>query len=237
MFSTAAIGLGLLSSMPVIPDTAPTYKDFVTGLCADEAPGDVTDIFGSWRYDSDSDSIPSLELGQYMELASPPDSVLATPVFNSFATALSDTLVMDLSFNTFNDLEFDQSFGDHTDFFDYDDTPCPMRTLLDISDIADVAPPIITGLAHLHTCAASSGRRNPVGSILEGWCGENNVLIPIPAVEQVSLVRKDAIRRPRDPIPDRKVTPVRPNAFKRFASNLHTLVSLVRRNVTRRNDL
>jgi hypothetical protein len=172
-----------------------------------------------------------------MELASPPDSVLATPVSNSFATALSDTLVMDTSFNVFNDLEFDQSFGDHTDFFHYDDTPCPMRTFLDISDIADVAPPIVAGLAHLQSCAAASGRRNPVGLMLEDSYSEDDISIPIHVVQQVSLVRKDAIRRPSYSIPDRKVTPVCRNAFKRFTSNFHTLVSLVRQNVTRRNEL
>jgi hypothetical protein len=95
--------------MPVVQDTAPTYREFLTRLCAEEAPGDVTDIFGSWRYDSDSDGISFFELGQRMELASPPDSLLTTPMSESFVTALSDTLVVDLSFNVFNGLEFDQS--------------------------------------------------------------------------------------------------------------------------------
>jgi hypothetical protein len=144
---------------------------------------------------------------------------------------------MDLSFDIFNGLEYDESFGDHTDFFNNDDTPCPLRTLLDISDIADVAPPIVSGLAHLQSYAAESGRRNPVGLMLEDSCSEDDISIRRHVVQQVFLVRKDAIRRPRQSIPDRKVTPVRRNAFKRFTSNFHALVSLVRGNVTRRNDL
>jgi hypothetical protein len=156
-----------------------------------------------------------------MELASPPDSVLATPMSNDFVTVLSHTFVMDLSSDILNSLEFDQSIGDHTDFFHDDDTPCPMRTSLDISDITDVAPPIVSGLAHVQTYY--------LGSIFEDSCSEDNIV-----VQQVSLVRKDAIRRS---IPGRKIKPVRRNAFKRCTSNFRALVALVRQNVARRNDL
>jgi hypothetical protein len=212
MYSTAALlGLGLVScSMPVIRDI-PTYEDFVVGLCADDVPDEVSDIFGSWRYDCDWDGL-SLELEQHwrMELASPPESILATPVFEGFVTALSGTLVMDPSADVFNPLESSHAFGEYTDFFC--DTPCPMGTLLDISDIADVAPPIVSGLGHVKTRAAASERRNPVGLMLEADDWSNSV------VQQVSLVRGNAIRRPHC-VTDRKLGLVRRNAIKRFARN------------------
>ena len=151
-----------------------------------------------------------LEQHWHMELASPPDSILATPVFEGFITAPSGTLVMDLSADVFNPIESSHAFGEYADFFC--DTPCPMGTLLDISDIADVAPPIVSGLGHVKTRAAASERCNPVGLLLEADEWSNSV------VQQVPLVRRNAIRRPHC-ISDRKVGLVRRNAIKRFARN------------------
>ena len=166
MFSTAeSLDLGLLScNIPVIQDSVPTYEDFLVGLSADDFPGDATDIFGSWRYDLYLDGASlSLELGQYMEVFSPYDSVLATHFSGDFATALSGILVMDPSVDIFNSFESFHSFGECT--FLFCDTS--MRTRLDISDIADVTPPIVSCFSHGQPSARASGRNDPVGLFLE----------------------------------------------------------------------
>ena len=235
MFSTAeSLDLGLLScNMPVIQDSVPTYEDFLVGLNADDFPGDVTDIFGSWRYDPYLDGASlSLELGQYMEVFSPYDSVLATHFSGDFATALSGILVIDPSVDVFNSFESFHSFGECTDLF----CETSMRTRLDISDIADVTPPIVSGLAHVQHSARASGRNNPVGLFLEvdDWDDDDVIIFHNRAVLKVPLVRRNTIRCPRS-ITDRTVPLVRLPAIKRFTQHLQNIMTLVRRRC--RHDL
>ena len=213
--------------MPVIQDSVPTYEDFLVGLRADDVPGDVTDIFGSWRYDDGN--YLSLELGQYMGFFSPHDSVLATHwsgdfATANFATAISDILVVDPSVDVFNSFQSFHSFGECTDLI----CDTSMRTRPEISVVADVTPPIASGLAHAHTSAAASGRHNPVGLFLEvdDWDDDDMIIHHNRAVLKVPLVRRNAIRCPRS-ITDRTVPLVRLPAIKRFTQNLQNIMTLL----------